>query len=475
MVWHASCMIRAMFVNRVGELRALDEWWAQPGAQMGLVWGRRRVGKTWLLRRWASGKPTVLHVARNAPVAQELRAISNTAASLDTWGRRDLLARPFHDWDDLFDAFATASQSRPLLLIIDEFPELLRTTPHLVSALRAIWERLAGTCSLRLMLCGSAVRSMEALQSHDSPLFNRMSLRLQLHPFQAHESALMLPHASPAERAAAWGVCGGMPYYLAAWDSSTSLRSNLLRLFCNEHALMLSEGHLVLGTEEASERRGERLPEQVLRAVAAGRTSFAAIRSAVNTVPTRVLAELEQARLLSRCQPVTEKPSTKLTYYRIADNFLAFWLSVIEPHRAAIEQGMGGTVVNTIMRQHSDFMGPRWEEALREHTRRLASQGALGGDVVAVGEYWRRQVGPTEDPCQLDVVAVRGDRTVAAVGEAKWAKRQSGRRLINSINRKAELASLPVDAKTKWIACAREEVSDSPPGCVSITAADVFG
>ena len=299
-------------------------------------------------------------------------------------------------------------------------------------------------------------------------------MRLQVHAFRPHEAALMLPHSSPPDRAAAWGVCGGMPYYLAAWDSRASLRSNLLRLFCNDHALFLSEGQLVLGTEELAGGRGERLPEQVLRAVAAGRTSFAAIRSAVISAPTRTLSELEQNRLLARRQPVTERPSTKLTYYRIGDNFLAFWLSVIEPHRAAIEQGLGRTIIDKVLRQHSDFMGSRWEEALRDHARRLAADGQLGDDVVAVGEFWRQQVGPSEDPCQLDLVAVRGDRAVAAVGEAKWARQRSGRSLQRDMARKVAAANLAVDANTAWIACAREVVTDVPGGCIAVTAADIF-
>jgi AAA+ ATPase superfamily predicted ATPase len=216
--------------------------------------GRRRVGKSQLLRHWALDKHSVVHVARNRAPAEELAALSQAVATIVLGTRRDLIARPFHDWDDAFDFLAAASASEPLLIVIDEFPELLKSSPTLESALRAIWERIDGTCQPRLILCGSAVRVMEALQTQDAPLFNRMTLRLQVNPFRPSEMAKMLPAASPLERAAAWGVRGGMPFYLSAWDENLKFRDNIAKLFCNEHALLLSEGEFVLATEGYSRR-----------------------------------------------------------------------------------------------------------------------------------------------------------------------------------------------------------------------------
>lgn len=464
-----------MFVNRLEELAALDEWWAKRGAAMAVVWGRRRVGKSQLLRHWAAGKRSVVHVARNRALADELATLSRSVAAITPGSRRDLISRPFHDWDDAFDFLATMSASEPLLIVIDEFPELLKSSPGLESALRAIWERIAETCQLRLILCGSAVRAMEALQTQDAPLFNRMTLRLQVHPFRPGEVAKMLPAASPLERAAAWGVCGGMPFYLAAWDENLKFRDNMAKLFCNEHALLLSEGEFVLATEDVAGGKRDRLPEQVLRAIAGGNTSFTAIKSLINTLPTRTLADLEQLRLLARVQPVTEKPSTKLSYYRIADNFLAFWLTVLERHRPAIDQGLGKSVLSVVVAEFDDFMGARWEETLRTHVRALAKDGALGEGIVAVGEFWNRQSGPTEDPCQLDVVALAGrSRKVAVIGEAKWSKSASGARLLADIKRKAATANLSFTDSPTWILCTRDSITQLPPNCLPITAHDIF-
>ncbi|MDT4933988.1 MAG: uncharacterized protein QOK11_1880 [Pseudonocardiales bacterium] len=442
---------------------------------MAVVWGRRRVGKSWLLKKWASDKRAVLHVARNRPGTDELTVLSAAVAAVATPRRRDLADRPFVDWDDAFDTLAELAESEPLLLIIDEFPELLKVNAGFESGLRAIWERIEGNCQLRLALCGSAVRAMEALQTQDAPLFNRMTLRLQVHPFRVHEVAKLLPDATPLERAAAWGVCGGMPFYLAAWNTGASFKENLRQLFCTEHALLLSEGEFVLATEDVAGGGRDRLPEQVLRAIAGGHTSYSDIRSVINTLPTRVLTTLEQHRLVTKVQPVTERPSTKLSYYRIADNFLAFWLSVIERHRPAIEQGLGPSLVDVVTAQFDDFMGTRWEEALREHVRALAASGSLSAEIVEVGEFWLRQAGAAEDPCQLDVVALAGrSRKVALAGEAKWAKRKSAAALVADVRRKADQARLSFVEDPVWLACARDQLSNIPSGCLAVTAHDIF-
>lgn len=457
-----------MFVNREEELRQLERWWdSRSVGSLGMVWGRRRVGKTELIRHFAHQRRTIFHTSARRPAADELRVLAAEAAPLLAIGLRDLLARPFADWTDVFETLAAAA-SEPLLLVLDEFPELVQVTPELPSVLRAVWDRVRARTKLRILLCGSAVRTMESTQEQREPLYGRFDLTLLLHPFRPHEAAGMLSTLPPPERALVWGIVGGVPQYLAWWNPEQGVADNLDTLACTPGGRLLVEGELIMATEGGSTD----LASQILYAIAAGRTKFHEIKDAVRTDPTRTLERLRALRLIERMFPVTEdERTTRRRLYRIADNFLAFWLGVLSRYRSPIELGLGRTTLAVLMQELDDHMDACWKEAFRLHLRRLADKGALGSDIVAIGPFWT--AADEHDQHEIDAVALAGrERAAALVGEAKWARRVDGDRLRWELEQKAR--ALPkVRADLRYAVAARDEIAGRAD-LLRITAVDVF-
>ncbi len=454
-----------MFVNRTAELAALERWWSGTEARMAMVWGRRRVGKTALVRRFADGRRTVVHTGAGRGRGTELTLLARGVRGIGGTGVRDLVARGYTDWDDALDHLAVVAEREPLLLVLDEFPELTVTSPELPNLLRAFLDRSQGQTRLRILLCGSAVRYMEALQQQRQPLYGRMDLTVAVHPFAPWEAALMLPELRPAERAVVYGIVGGIPMYLAWWDQAAPLAENLRELACQPGARLLTEGELILATEaEAGE-----YPRAVLHAIATGSTRHNEIRDVIRADPTRLLDRLVSLRLIERVQPVTETARTRRRVYRIADNFLAFYLDVLTRYRSEIEAGLGPTILQVLFDSLDDHQGGRWEAAFQQHVRRLAASGEFGGRVVAVGPFWT-----ADGHNEIDVVALAGRaRTPILVGDAKWAREVSAPRLVADLYRKA--AALPGAPHDLRIAiCARERVTNPPEEVITITADDIF-
>jgi AAA+ ATPase superfamily predicted ATPase len=400
------------FVNRERELTALERACPAAGG-MAVVSGRRRVGKTALLDRFAGSRehPAVYLPGTRAPAGEALRRLEERIRAAIPPEPGDLLdLGHLESWDAALGYLLARSRDAPLLLVLDEFPYLCEADPALPSTLQARWDH-RGDVMLSVILAGSHVGLMEELVAADAPLFGRADAHLRVAPFSWRDAGLLIGGGDPASWLEAYVTVGGMPRYLALWDPRHDAATNLADLLDGPGAPLADEGVVVLQELSAGSA-----PARILELVALGADTFGAIRERTGFAPATTsesLAALESLGLLDRLTPVGEEPRrTKRVRYQVRDPLLRLWLGVVQPHRDAFELGRGGAV----LRANAPLVAASQQRGLAAVVRDWL--GAAEG--AAVGPWWG-----TGDRDQIDALALRGP-TAAAAASAHWATAVDG-------------------------------------------------
>ena len=430
-----------VFYDRASELAMLDALLTrQRRGELLLMYGRRRVGKTALIREWASrsGLPWTYWSALKEPAELQRRRLAATLR-----GRPPSAAGPsFPSWSDLWDDVATLVRDDRRILVLDELPWAIEADPSLLSALQYAWDIHFQHSNLILVLCGSHIRTMESLLSRQTPLFGRLTAQHQLQPLPFGVLREFFPAWAPDAQVAAYAILGGVPQYLSWFEADASLGENIRRNILGPTSVALSEIELLLSDEV----RDIRTYLTVLNAIGEGAHALKEISDATVTAPTNLtkyLGVLQELRLVERRVPATVPPNlqhrSKQGRYHLLDPFHRFYFRFLRPNQAEIAY-QPDRVLEQIQSGLRAFVGQTaWEELARSWVFHQGLRGVLGFAPEVIGSHWDRSV-------QADVVAVSWRERVMLVGECKWGAdavtRQELRRLIEHTLPRT-LAALP--------------------------------
>lgn len=450
------------FVDRRRELKQLDDFYQRNQAGLLIVYGRRRVGKTSLLSHWLGqstlSKPALFWTATTQGIQYQLRDFSQALMSLDP--RLSNLPSTdftFATWDAAFNYLADLAtlHSAPLVVVIDEFTYLVQSDPAIVSLLQRAWDhRLSGMSGLRLILSGSLVGIMEKkVLSSQSPLYGRATALMQLRPLAFGAFVEIFPTWAPAERVAAYAVCGGIPSYLALFTESSNFTRGLREHCLRPGSIFLSDAALLLN---------ERLHDpfvygSILAAIASGFhvwTEIARMAGVPENNLGHYIHTLQALGMVERRDPVLAEAGGRRGRYHVSDPFLRFYYRFLLPHRTAIEREDVARVTQTISEDLRAFIGGYvFEELCREWTQTEASRDKLGFLPEQVGGYWSQKRGHA---VQLDVVAASRRDKRLFIGEAKWGDKPVAREvLVNLLERSQHMPQVAEGWLTQYALFAR--------------------
>ncbi len=446
------------FYNRTLELAALDRAWKRHGAggQMLLLYGRRRLGKTFLLQRYltvgAGGnepeKPHCYFLAEQSTAAtQRLTLARQLVAALPAEGvdAEELAV----SWNALLRHASQQARLRKkgagrFALILDEFPYLIAQTPELPSILQAWWDREGVHSPLFVVLCGSQLSAMATLGQESAPLFGRFNAGIfHIGPLHYEDVACFYEgsrHYGVKEKLLMYGVFGGTPRYHALVDTSRPSAEEIVTLLMQPRAILENEVRFLLSSEQI---RDPAPYNAILAAIAGGETKFNGIQQSIGaergtlSFSLRTLLDLGWIR---RELPFGE-PSERRAIYRVADPFLTFWYRFVAPLASDLQFSDPAAVYAAhVAPRLADYMGwSVFEEICGQWLQRHAKQ-RLGLTVRQMAGYWSRD-GRTE----IDLVAEL-NHGAFLYGECKW-RADSVTRLSDLSVLQAKVASLP---EARW-------------------------
>jgi AAA+ ATPase superfamily predicted ATPase len=427
------------FYDRKWELSFLDERWMEKKTQFIIVYGRRRVGKTEILKQFIRDKPAVYFLGDRRPERDQLRELSRR---LGTYFGDEFVGRKgFTDWLEAFE-YLQSRTKKPFILVIDEYPYLVEGNRATSSLFQKGWDETLRTIPLFLILCGSSMAMMELeTLAHRSPLYGRRTGDLLVQPLDFTEAWAFFPRLSFEEMLAYYTVLGGVPAYLLQFNPRKPLATNVRDNILTRGTFLFREVEFLL-KEELREPRNYLA---ILKAIASGRRKFGEIVNDTGlqkNVLHKYLHILEDLRLVERETPVTERKPlrSKRSLYRLDDAFVAFWLEYVYPYKSDLELGDPSPSLREFRKSFPHHLSHVYELVSRELL--LRTEG-LPFSLQRIGRWWDRNE-------EIDIVGLNEESKGILFGEVKWSTKAVGIDIYHRLREKSQ--------RVEWKRKGRREV-----------------
>lgn len=422
-----------MFIGRQQELRTLNKLYASDKFEFAVIYGRRRVGKTALINHFIKDKAPIYLMGVESNAQQNLSNLSKSIMEFSTGINANT---SFHSFQDALEyVFLLAKQQR-LILVIDEYPYVARSSRSLASTLQMLIDKYKDSSKLMLIICGSSMSYMEDnVLAYKAPLYGRRTAQLKIQPFTFGEVCQYLSNFSPQEQAMAYGIVGGTPQYLLQLDDKLSIEDNIKNIFLDANSILFEEPENLLKQEV----REPYLYNAIITAIATGASRLAEISSKVgeeSSLCTGYLKNLLSLGIICRETPYGEKVSRK-SIYTISDNMFRFWYRFVPENISLITRGAQDLAYKRIEPFLTDYMGKVFEDICQQYLWQLLLAGQAPINFTELGRWWGNDK-TLRQQTEIDIMATQ-DKATAIFGECKWTNEKVDVGILELLQHRSQL------------------------------------
>lgn len=404
------------FIGRTSELATLNAE-LERGSGFVVIYGRRRVGKTTLIKEFIKDKRAFYFLATTESEAQSMKRF---AGVLSRTTKNPMLSKgTFTDWLDLFQVVADDHPDEKKVLVIDEFPYLVKTNPDFPSILQNAWDEVLKDHNVMLVLCGSLINMMKKhALAYDSPLYGRRTAQIRLMPLQFTDvyAAQNLSFEQAVEQ---YAITGGVPKYMEFFQTDEPLVEQIRRVVLSKNGFLYEEPDFLLNEEVQTPINYF----SVLKAISDGNHKLSKIGMTMEqdtSAITPYLKTLIDLGFVIKNVPITEKNperSRKSLYY-VSDNFIRFWFRYVYPFKGELELDNQQIVLDEMSKDFKQkFVAFAYESICRNIFAELCHKGQIDFAPSRIGSYWRND---NEGDTEIDVAAVDNQHKRLFLGECKY-------------------------------------------------------
>lgn len=428
------------FIGRKKELDFLEGCYESSCAQLVIVYGRRRVGKTEMLTEFARGKQHVFFAAPEATKGEQIAMFSRRL--FEAGAPAGKYISTFDSWHDALASIPELPFNGKKLVIIDEFPYLAKADSSLASILQNLWDGTLKSQDVMIVLCGSSMSFIEdELLAEKNPLYGRATGVLKLMPMDYRTAAEFFPRYEPVDQIRTYSILGGIPHYLAQFSDRMSLADNIKQSILQKGCALYSEVDFLL----RQELRETGVYNSIIQAIALGATALneiadkALVESSKASVYLKNLVELGIVeREFSVTAGIKETAKRARGLYRLTDNFFRFWYAFGFPNYSDLEAfDIEGVYRHEIAPTLDRFASLGFEQICTEWMRRQNRVDALPFRCAAIGRWWDKRA-------EIDIVGIskeRGDEPRGSkvfFGECKFRKSAFNAQMLDALSEKSE-------------------------------------
>lgn len=404
------------FIGRKREMEKLESEYSRDSSFV-VIYGRRRVGKTTLIKEFLKDKTAFYFLATEEIESQSMKRLAGVVAR--TTKNRLLQNATFTDWLDLFQVIADYEPEKKKVFVIDEFPYLVKTNSAFPSILQNAWDEVLKDKKVMLILSGSLIGMMQKhALSYDSPLYGRRTSQMRLAPL-LFTDIYVVRSLSFTESVEQYAVTGGVPKYLEFFEDGRELTEQIKDAVLSKNGFLYEEPFFLLKSESMTAVNYF----SIIKAIADGNHKIGKIAGALGIESSKLtpyLSTLSDLGFVEKRTPVTEKNPEKSRkgLYFIADNFIRFWFKYVYPYKGELELDNMQIVLEEMKKDfETKFVAFAYEDICKDIFANLCKRGVVDFVPSRIGAYWLNDyTGDTE----IDVMAVDNQNKRIFAGECKY-------------------------------------------------------